>query len=162
MAKLQLPNSVASMQDLRALTLDVREYAKWFSHAVVKMHVNGTQVPKPPGVSAAASELIHAWGEQKQLNQKSLDELIETLEEIKSSAQSMTITLAAPPSGDLKQTLVTWCRENIAPGMLVSFKFNSTLLGGMVVHYGSHVFDWSFRRQILAARQTFPEILRRV
>ncbi|HSE61421.1 MAG TPA: F0F1 ATP synthase subunit delta [Candidatus Saccharimonadales bacterium] len=150
------------MQDLTALILEVREYAKWFSHAVVKMHVNGTQIPKPPSVSPATSELIHSWGAQQQLNQKSLDALIETLATFKASAQTMTITLAAPAPNDLKERLVEWCRKNIAPEVLVTFKFNATLLGGMVVRYGSHVFDWSFRRDILAAREKFPEVLRSV
>lgn len=162
MATLQLPNSIASMQDLTALILEVREYAKWFSHAVVKMHVNGTQIPKPPSVSEAASELIHTWGTQQQLNQKSLEQLVDTLEDFKRTAASMTITLAAPPPNDLKETLVGWCRKNIAPHILVTFKFNATILGGMVVRYGSHVFDWSFRREILAQRSRFPEVLRSV
>ena len=53
------------------------------------------------------------------------------------------------------------CRP-VAPDVLVNFQFNATILGGMVVRYGSHVYDWSFRRQILAKRDTFPEVLRRV
>jgi hypothetical protein len=159
---LQMPNSVSSLEDVTALVLEVREYARWFSHAVVKMHVNGTQVPRPPSVSPAASELIHEWGTKQPLNQKSLEGLITALEDFKQHATTMTITLAAPPGGDLKQQLVGWCRQNIAPDILVSFRFNATLLGGMVVRFGSRVYDWSFRRQILANREKFPEILRSV
>jgi hypothetical protein len=159
---LQMPNSVSSMEDVTALALEVRDYARWFSHAVVKMHVNGTQIPKPPVVSPATSELIHDWGTKQPLNQKSLDNLITALEDFKLHAATMTITLAAPAGGDLKQQLVGWCRQNISADVLVNFRFNATLLGGMVVRLGSHVFDWSFRRQILASRDKFPEILRRV
>jgi F0F1-type ATP synthase delta subunit len=50
----------------------------------------------------------------------------------------------------------------VAPNMLVDFKFNSTMLGGMVVQYGSHIYDWSFRQRILDARDKFPEVLRSV
>jgi hypothetical protein len=162
MATLQIPNNISSLEDVTAVTLEVRDYARWFSHAVVKMHINGTRIPKPPAVSQAASELIHDWGAKQPLNQKSLDELIAALETFQEKAASITITLAAPAGNDLKQQLVGWCRQNISPEILVSFRFNATLLGGMVVRYGSHVFDWSFRRQILANRAKFPEVLRRV
>jgi F0F1-type ATP synthase delta subunit len=70
--------------------------------------------------------------------------------------------LAAPPSNGIKKTLVAWCRKNIATDILVNFDFNSTLLGGMVVRYGSHVFDWSFRRKILEEHSKFPGVLRNV
>jgi len=62
----------------------------------------------------------------------------------------------------IQKNLVNWCRENIAPNILITFQFNATLLGGMVIRHGSNIFDWSFRRQILAARNNFPEVLRRV
>lgn len=161
--KLKLPNSVSSEQDLAALILEIHDYAKWYSHTSIKQRVqNQHEVDQPPTLSAAATDVLHSWGENQPLNQTLLNELITTLENFKNTAPTMTITLAAPAPGDLKQTLVNWCRSNISPSMLVTFKFNSTILGGMVVHYGSRVFDWSFRRQILAGRAKFPEILRRV
>lgn len=160
--KLQLPNSISSLQDVTALTLEVREYARWFLQATVKQRVNAGQISDAPQLTPAASELIQTWGSKEPLSQKRLDELIAALDEFKETAPSLTITLAAPAPGDLRQTLVGWFRQNISPDTLVNFKFNATILGGMVVHYGSHVFDWSFRRQVLAARSHFPEILRRV
>ncbi len=162
MTALKLPNSVASQQDLTALILEVHTYAKWFSHVMVKQQVHVGQMGEPPPVSEAAGQLLHAWAAGQPLSQQRLDELLAALEEFKTTAPSITITLAAPAPGDLKQTLTAWCRQNIAPSILVTFKFNATLLGGMVVRYGSHVLDWSFRRQILAARGNFPGILRRV
>ncbi len=145
-----------------SLTLEVREYARWFSQAAIKQRVNAGQTAETPAITPAATELILQWAPKEQLNSKRLDELIAALEALKETAPSMTITLAAQAPGDLKKTLVGWCRQNISPDILVSFKFNATILGGMVVRFGSHVFDWSFRRQILASRAQFPEILRRV
>lgn len=160
--KLQLPSSVSSLADVMALSLEVREFAKWFSHVSVKMHVTGSQVPSPPPQSDAARELIDGLLAAKNLNQASLDEMVTALEAYKTGAPSMTITLAAPAPGALRQELVTWARQNLAPNMLINFKFNATLLGGMVVRVGSHIFDWSFRRAILAERYKFAEVLRRV
>lgn len=162
MVKLQLPSSVSSPQDLASLVLEVHGYSRWFAQASVKKRVAGGSLGDPPELSVGATELIRSWAADKQLTGNSLDELVSALEDFKKTAPSLTVTLSAPAPGDLKEKLVTWFRQNIAPDILVTFKFNATLLGGMVVHYGSHIFDWSFRRQILAARAKFPEVLRRV
>ncbi|MDB5187245.1 MAG: atpH [Candidatus Saccharibacteria bacterium] len=160
--KLKLPDTVSSLQDLTSLQLEMREYARWFAHDAMKKRVNAKLTSESPILSPAAKDLLRNWSDRKALTQQDLDELIKTLDAYKRNASTMTITLAAPPTGDIKKTLVGWCRENIAPDVLVTFQFNSTILGGMVVRYGSRVFDWSFRRQILAARNNFPEVLRRV
>lgn len=160
--KFKLPDSVASSQDLTSLIREVREYSRWFTHESIKKRVNAKHTSEPPIISAGATDVLQAWESKKPLSLNTLAELIDTLNEYCDDAPSITITLAAPPTGSIKTTLVAWCRENIAPNILVSFRFNSTLLGGMVVRYGSRIFDWSFRRQILAARDKFPEVLRRV
>ncbi len=160
--KLKLTADVCSPQDLEALLLDIRNYAKWFSHAAIKQRLASKQPVEQPTVSAAAAELLNTWAGKKPLTQASLDDLIAELQDFRAAAPRLSITLAAPAHGELKRTLAAWCRDNIEPNILVSFQFNSTLLGGMVVRYGSRIFDWSFRRQIMADRTKFPEVLRRV
>ena len=160
--KVQLPDTVSSAQDLAALTNEVRDYAKWFAHNAIKERVHAKNATPPPALSPGALELVRSAGSSKLLSSQSLDQLIAGLEAAKNSADSVTITLAAPATSSVKQALVRACRENIADNALVTFKFNSGLCGGMVIHYGSHVFDWSFRRQILENRNRFTEVLRRV
>ena len=161
--KLNLQNSVSSPQDLASIIVDVQQYARWFGQAAIKLRVSkDAKLSEQPVIAPAAAELIKSWIGDKTPTQKDLDELIEALETLKTTAPQITITLAAMPPGDLKKKLVDWCRQSIAPNVLVDFRFNSVLLGGMVVRYGSHVYDWSFRRQILAGRERFPEILRHV
>lgn len=160
--KLRLPDSISSPQDVTALLLEINEYARWFYHNGVKERTHTKHIVMPPVLSPAALELLRSSSGDKLLNQQTLDSLIKELEKYSKGAPSLTITLAAPPPADVKQTLVAWCRANVAPNILVNFQFNAVLLGGMVVRYGSHIFDWSFRRQILAAREKFPEVLRRV
>lgn len=160
--KVSLPASVSSLQDARSLQLEMRDYARWFSHNAIKKRVGAGRAAEAPALSAAATELMRNWHSTAPLTQHSLDTYLADLESCISNAPQLTITLAAPPTTGLKATLVAWCRSNIAPNVLVSFQFNATLLGGMVVRYGSHIFDWSFRHQILEARQRFPEVLRNV
>jgi hypothetical protein len=160
--KLNLPASVASAQDLGALLIETRAYSRWFAHESIKQRIKGGALAKAPIQSAALQELIKSWAGGGTLTQTKLDALIAALENYRKHAPTITVTLAAPATGAIKMTLVTWCRANINPDVLVSFEFNATILGGMVVRSGSHVFDWSFRRQLLGNRQAFPEVLRRV
>lgn len=160
--KLNLPTTVGSQQDVTALVREVKEYTRWFAHEAIKKRMNVKHTSVPPLTTPGAAQLIHEWGAKEALTTHRLDELIKELEHYAETARIITITLPAPPTNDIKATLVGWCRTNVAPNILVSFQFNATILGGMVVRFGSHVYDWSFRRQILAARDTFPEVLRRV
>jgi len=160
--KLKLDDSVSSPQDLKSMIVEIREYARWFGHNSIKKRLDARHSSEPPALSPGARAILHEWNTKQPLSQKSLDGLISTLEKYHGTAPQLTITLAAPPANGLKKTLVVWCRDNIAPDVLVTFQFNATLLGGMVVRCGSHIFDWSFRRQLLANREQFPKVLRRV
>jgi hypothetical protein len=160
--KIQLPDGICSPQDLRAVILEIRDYARWSSHAAVKKQVSGKAAGDKPETTPEAAAIVKAWTDNKPLTQAGLDELIAELEDFEAEAPYLTITLAAAPSGGFKKELAAWCRQNIEPNVLVSFKFNSTLLGGLVVRYGSRIYDWSFRRQLLTNRAKFPEVLRRV
>ncbi len=159
--KFKLPETISSPQDLSSLVLELREYAKWFEHESIKRRKSVKETSELPALSPTTVKLIYELKATAPITQKSLDELIAAFEDYRQTAPTIAITLAAPPTVNVKKTLVAWCRENIAPNTLVSFQFNSTLLGGMVVRSGSRVFDWSFRRQILAARDKLPEVLRR-
>lgn len=160
--RLELPNSISSLQDLMSLELELRQYSKWFSQNAIKQKMNAKHTTPPPTLSSASLDLLRTWNAQKTLSEYELDMLLREIASLKSSAPTMTITLAAPAGNALKQSLVEWCRKNISPQIMVNFQFNATLLGGMVVTYKSHVFDWSFRRHILESRQHFGEVLRRV
>lgn len=158
--KLTLPPTIASIQDVRSLQLELHEYAKWFSHNAIKKRVGAHHPAPQPEVSPACQDLIREWTNTSPLTEISLDKLLAELKSIENSAPSITITLAAPALGELRQNLIAWCRKNIADDVLVNFQFNSTILGGMVVRYGSHIHDWSFRRTIMDNRAKFPEVLR--
>lgn len=161
--KFNLPDSILSLQDLTSVQLELQEYARWFAHESMKQRVSAKHSASAgPTLTPAATELLNQWQSKKPLDRAQLDDLLATLESYKKTATTVSITLAAPPTSDIKKTLVSWCRHNISPNILVSFQFNATILGGMVIRYGSRVFDWSFKRQLLAARNTFPEVLRRV
>lgn len=160
--KLKLPDSIASSQDLAALTSEVHVYAKWVARESIRQRVSGKGTEAHVELSAEASELVRTWGAGKPLTQASIDSLLKQLEMYRKTAPSITITLPAVPSGELKAKLVNWMRQNLSSDMLVNFRLNRNLLGGMVVAYGSHIFDWSFRRKLLDSPVKFHEVLNRV
>lgn len=160
--RIDLPDTITSIDDLTALILEVRDYAKWYSHNAILERVSKKRAKKTFDLSDSATDVLRQWEKVQPINTRSLDSLIDMLTLYKNTAPTLTVTLAAPPTNDIKQTLIGWCRKNIAPNVMITFGFNSTILGGLVVHYGSRIFDWSFRRQILDNRQAFGEVLRRV
>jgi len=154
-----IPDSVASAQDLTGVLNDVQAYAKWASRELIKQKVAGKSAGAQPAVSLEATAIIRDWSGGKPMSQTSIDGLLKALEEYKKSAPTITITLAAIPSGEVKAKLVAWCRKELAAGVLVSFRLNRNILGGMVVAYGSHIHDWSFRRKLIEAEKPFHEVL---
>jgi len=160
--KLKMPDCVASSQDIASIMMEIHEYAKWFSHEAIKANSSIKNRSEQPVMTPVAMKILREWELKKPISQESLNLLTDELKDLINNSPSITITLAAPATRDIKATLVNWCRNNISPDILVNFQFNSTLMGGMVVRYGSRIFDWSFRRKLLAARSGFPEVLRHV
>ena len=160
--KLKLPASIASSQDLAALISEVHVYAKWAARELIKQRVSAKRGAAQPELSAEASDVIRAWSGNKPLTQASIDSLIKALENHRKTAPSISITLAAIPTGDVKTRLVEWVRKELASDMLVNFRVNRNILGGLVVASGSHIFDWSFRRKLLDAPRPFHEVLQNV
>jgi hypothetical protein len=159
---LRLPDTVASKQDLLGLIAEVNTFASWFNHETIKKRAGAKSTSKPPVVSQATSELIREYRKKQPLSRGSLASLIADLEAHSRKATNINIVLANVPTPSVKKNLVSWCRNNLSDNILVNFQFNTTLLGGMVVRFGSHVYDWSFRRQILSNRQNIAEAIRNV
>jgi hypothetical protein len=160
--RLKLRPDLSSRQDIQAVILEIKRYAHWFSQASIRQQVAGGQTAPQPPLSPAAADLLNQWHSDKQLSTQSLDGLVQLLDEFVAKAPYVTITLGAMAPASLKSEIVSWFRENVRPDLLVDFSFNSTMLGGLVVRYGSRVIDMSFKRRIMTARYKFPEILRHV
>lgn len=157
-----LPATIISPQDLASVELEVKDYSRWFEHNQIKQRVGAKTTSQPPELSPAAMELIRSCHDKGLLEQKHLDKLIDELDKLKTSAASLTITLAGPAPRALKADIANWCRQNIKEQVLIDFRFSSTILGGMVVRSGSHVYDWSWRRALLDSKAKFPGVLTNV
>ena len=159
---LKLPSTICTPEELTALILEIREYAKWYSHEYVKHRTGVKSQSTPPVISPSTTSFLRSIATSHALRPEQIDEIINSLESHKRSAPSITLTLAAPAPQSLRKTLTAWCREQLSPDILVSFTFNRTLLGGMVVRYGSRIYDWSWRRKLLDNQVSFTEVMNRV
>ena len=158
----QLPDSVYSPSDLAALIVEIRSYAQWFGQYVNAQRVGSRLVTEPPELSSIASDVIREYAKLSPITTARLDEIIAALEYAASHASVITITLAAPATTDVKQRLTAWCRQELSPSMLVAFRFNSHIMGGMVVRVGSRIYDWSFRTKLMSQQHRITGALARV
>ena len=161
--KSNLPSSIVSAQDLTMVIREIQDYTAWANHETIKQKAGSKkQLTPAPELTYAATELISAWGKTKGATADSYRQLVEALERIAKNAPTITITLAGPAPQHLKEHIVAWCRENLSENILVTFKFNRTILGGMVVRAGSHIYDWSLHRKLLDNGHAFTEVLSHV
>lgn len=161
--KSSLPSQIVSAQDLTMVIREIQDYTAWATHETIKQKARSAKpMTAAPELSVGATELVSAWGKSKGATADSYRQLIELLERIAKSAPTLTITLAGPAPQAVKEHIVAWCRGNISENVLVTFKFNRTLLGGMVVRAGSHIYDWSLHRKLIDNGHAFTEVLRHV
>ncbi len=158
----QLPSGIYSPSDLAALILEIRAYATWFGQYVNAQRVGSRLAAEQPELSSIANDVIREYAKLSPITAARLDEIIATLEHAATHATVITITLAAPATTDVKQQLTAWCRQELSPAVLVAFRFNAHILGGMVVRAGSRVYDWSFRTKLMGRRHGISEVLARV
>ncbi len=155
---LTLPATIASRQDVMRLRTEVERYRSWMDQYENAAKRSVTYQNEQPMLSEGASLMIRQWLDSKQL----LTDMIKNLADIAASAPSMTLTLAGPPPASVQASLVTWVRENIDPAMLVEFRWNTRILGGIIAKTDTGFHDWSYRDRLLANRDKLIERLAHV
>lgn len=91
-----------------------------------------------------------------------LEELRAWLEQTKSTAPEIHITLPALPASQLKGDIVAWFRAEINPLALVTFEYNRALAGGFVLRSGSEIHDFSFRKALLTNSGAMVKVMKRL
>jgi hypothetical protein len=151
----QLPPAIASRQDVARLRTEVERYQAW-----VRQYQNAAKRDiqyqhEQPALSDAATVLIRQWLESKQ----SLDQLIAELAATANTAPSITLTLVAPAPSSVQSALVSWVRTNLNQAMLVEFRWNASILGGIIARTDTTLYDWSYRAKLLGSRDRLIERL---
>ncbi len=161
--KVELSSWLYSSTRLILVINELQTYANWYGHEDIRGRVGlGIQVENAPKLSVASLELLADIQKEQTITGATFDELIAALQKIREEAPTITMVLAGIASEPVKQRLVGWVRQEISHQALVTFQCDSTLLGGLVVRMGSHVYDWSFRKKILDQKDEFTKVLNRV
>lgn len=164
--KLKLNDSIISPEDLRDIIEELRVFAKNYHHQNIKDKVLKTSLASQEAnlknLSEEASKIVRQFLEQKSLLATDVDQLISQLEKYLDQCLKIRITLASLPNLTIKKSLVNWCRENISEDILIDFRFNRYILGGMVINFKSHTYDLSFREKIIARQDKLREVIQGV
>ncbi|MDF2461575.1 MAG: atpH [Candidatus Saccharibacteria bacterium] len=158
-AKYVLPPAVYSPQLLEAVVYDLEVYLDWYRQSKVKKQVGATPDPEPTH-SAETVVVIEAWLAGKPPTLESLEELIETLKNLE--LPQIHVMLAALPNRAQRELLVNWFRNNTTPQLLVSFVADRNLGGGVVVRTPNHVYDYTWKQQLVAGRDKLAGIIKSV
>lgn len=150
--KIKLTDQIISSDDLRQLIEELKDYIKWFNHEKISKKVSKSSTITKPEFSEQLNDLLSLWHDKKEMSSLTLDALMDELSDYIEKAPRMSITLAALPTTKIKIDLTQWCRKNVSPEILIDFKYNRTILGGMIISYKSHIYDLSYRRRLLASK----------
>ena len=136
---------------------EISRYSHWISHESIKQRVGASARQEQPILSTDTLPFIQTTLGEKSSSPKHLDNLVQALRDYQKQAPTIAITLAAPAPSHVRRELTAWCRKNLGASTLITFSFNQTLLGGMVVRSGSRIFDWSLKRALLEKKESFAK-----
>jgi hypothetical protein len=151
----ELPAAVYSPQLLESVIYDVQVYLDWVRQNQIRRKVGAKPKPEPNHVL-----VIEAWLNGQPPTLESIEELLSHLKALK--LPQIHITLAALPNQNQRETLVKWFRTNTTPHLLVSFVADRNLGGGVVIRTPNHVYDYTWKQELVAARDKLAGILKHV
>lgn len=156
-----LPTDLYSPEQLSAVVIELRTYIGALRDARVRAKATKSEVAAPGHTSALLLGVFRGAGVQT-TDLEASEKLLKELEAIRDKAPAVHLMMAALPNRDLKRKFTDWFRTSIHPYTLLTFATRADIGGGIIVQAGSHVYDYSFRQQILTNRHRISEIYARV
>lgn len=154
-----LPDTIYSPDQVSAAILELNTYQAALHDAMVRSQGGqNISLPEPGGL---LSDLFSALNIRPD-NGSMIEAVTKDLSQILTKSPVVHITLAAAPTHAIKKQLTAWFRTEINPSLLITFAVRSDLGGGIVLRAGSKVYDFSFKRQLLANKQRIAEIAQSV
>lgn len=98
--------------------------------------------------------------ETEEITPELIEKVLELFKQIKSNAPRFHVTLADYPETEMRNKITGWFRRNIHPYSLVSFRYDRSLVGGIVVRGRNKIFDFSFRNKLQRAKLKPVDVLK--
>ncbi|HUC20299.1 MAG TPA: hypothetical protein VMR98_02270, partial [Candidatus Polarisedimenticolaceae bacterium] len=136
----KLPAEIYSVDRILAVSEELHSYSVYLSAS----RVQGVKA-EAFDLSSRAEAVVNLIPED-QRTAEGIEAYRLQLEGLATTAPAVTLILAAQAKPGLKQELVNWLRANIHPGLLVNFRANPNIAGGIVIRTINHVYDCSFRQ----------------
>ncbi len=156
-AAVHLPLDLYSPEQLSAIIIELRGHISSLRDANVRAKATHATVGAPAHTSALLLGVLHESAITP-TDQPAAEKLLKELEAIRDKAPAVHLMMAALPNRDLKRKLTDWFRTEIHPYALLTFATRADIGGGVIVQAGSHVYNWSFREQILSHKSRISEI----
>lgn len=157
----RLPVDLYSPDQLSAVILELRAHTSALRDAAVRAKTTGATITAPAHTSALLLGALKGAGVST-TDQAGAEKLLRELEAIRDKAPAVHLMMAALPNRDLKRKLTEWFRSEIHPYTLLTFATRADMGGGVIIQAGSHVYDFSFRQQILGHKARISEIFKSV
>ncbi len=156
----ELPPEVYSPHLLESVIYDLQQYTDWYRQTRVQRQVGVTVSRPEPDHSAETEVVIRShFGDQTPT--------LETLEGLLTELRALDlpqihVKLAAMPNHEERRVLVAWFRANVGRTSLISFVADRNLGGGIVVRTPNHVYDYTWKQQLLGGSTKLAGIIRSV
>lgn len=158
-SQFELPAAVYSPALLESVIYDIQYYLDWIRQNQIRLQV-GAKPKDEPNHSDETVLVIESWLAGQPPTVQSLEALLDHLKHL--NLPEIHLMLAALPNRGQREALVTWFRTNTTPHLLVSFVADRNLGGGVVVRTPNHVYDYSWKQQLIAGRDKLAGIIKRV
>lgn len=158
----RLPVDLYSIDQLSAVMLELHDYLATLQQGAMRAKITESSGrPETPHASALLLGLFHGSNVVPG-DHHAAENLLQNLEIIRTKATVAHITLPALPNRLLKRQLTVWFRKEIHLYTFLTFTTRSDIGGGIIVHIGSHIYDFSFRQVLLGNKHRITEIFNNV
>lgn len=156
MSDIALPVALHSPNQLSVVVIELRRFAHSLQKYAVQTKVTGapTALPELSNLSMA----VLSANDIQQNDQKKVESLVTALEKARDKAPTAHMTLAELPDSSEQQQFAEWFRAHVHPHSLLTFSARSDIGGGMILQTGTHVYDLTFRTQLLDHKGRIAEI----
>ncbi|MGH7196851.1 MAG: hypothetical protein ACREGJ_03770 [Candidatus Saccharimonadales bacterium] len=136
--------------------MELRSYVGGLRDVAVRAKVKPEATTEQPFASEFLKSFLETASAEN--DRGSLENLVDELEQKLEKSPVVHLTFAVLPNRAVKRQLTLWFRTEIHPDCLLTFVARSDIGGGAILQAGSHMYDFSFKRQILDNKARISEL----
>ncbi|MDX1535334.1 MAG: F0F1 ATP synthase subunit delta [Candidatus Spechtbacterales bacterium] len=129
---------------------------------IQELNRNRSSVANQEKIKEPLRSYLIGLSETDEISATLIDNFLEVLIETKENAPRFHVVFADYPEREIRTKITSWFRNNIHPRALISFRYDSLLVGGLVVRSRNKIFDFSFRNKLQNSKLKPVDILENV